>query len=57
MPSKELIPGITKPSAIKGASESFEVSAWPEQGQRGAYISSEDESLDGLVEAVVEAAY
>ncbi|PXA04056.1 hypothetical protein DDZ13_08425 [Coraliomargarita sinensis] len=57
IPSKSLAPKITKPSGIRGASAAFEVTAWPEQDDKGSYPSGEKPALDGLVEAVIQAAY
>jgi hypothetical protein len=57
IPSKDLAPKISKPTGIKGASSAFTVNAWPEKDKRGDYASGEHESLKGLVDAVVGAAY
>lgn len=53
IPSKQLAPEISKPSNIRAESTAFKVNAWPEQTDKGV----EHEAVEGLVEAVVEAAY
>ena len=58
MPAKSLAPKITQPEAIEGAATSFEITAWPEIDRRGVFTAEAvTPSLDGLVEAILKAAY
>lgn len=57
IPSKELASKISKPDAINGASTAFEMSKWPAQSDKGSYATDAHKSMEGLVEAIMGAAY
>lgn len=57
IPAKSLVPKITKPSDIKGANTAFELGAWPEKDQKGNYGKDANPAPQGLIEAVIKAAY
>lgn len=57
IPAKDLAAKIAKPDGIKGGSAAFEIDAWPQQDNKGAYPAGSQEAIKGLVDFIIEKAY